>query len=168
MDGSFEEYSGIFPTWGMMLDGVVTELPMSEQYIPDSGLELLPTVVASDCGPAAIIGKNDTYRKTKNGTLRKVNQNGKDGSLGLTRTLRLLPTPVACLSMGYSPETAKTIARGEKHRKSGAQIGSSLNFEPTFLPAYVAGTKNIVNPSFAEMMMGFPLGWTEINASETQ
>lgn len=48
MDGSFEEYSGIFPTWGLMLDGVVTELPMSEQFTPESGLRLLPTIVASE------------------------------------------------------------------------------------------------------------------------
>lgn len=48
MDGSFEEYSGILPTWGMMLDGVVTGLPMSEQFTPENGLRLLRTLVASD------------------------------------------------------------------------------------------------------------------------
>lgn len=40
LGGSFEEYSGIFPTWGMMLDGVVTGLPMSEQFIQEKGLVL--------------------------------------------------------------------------------------------------------------------------------
>ncbi len=48
LEGFFEEYSGIFPTWGMMLDGVVTGLQMSEQFIPEKGLELLPTPTASD------------------------------------------------------------------------------------------------------------------------
>ena len=47
MDGSFEEYSGILPTWGMMLDGVVTGLPMSEQFTEENGLRLLPTPTAN-------------------------------------------------------------------------------------------------------------------------
>lgn len=166
LDGSFEEYSGTLPTWGMMLDGVVTELPMSERFIPENGLPLLPTPVASDCGPVAIIGENDTFRKTSSGTLRKVNKNGKDGSLGLTRTLKLLPTPTANTCKGFCQTTAKRIIAGVKQRDSGAQIGSCLNFEPSFLPVFTEGKKNIVNPLFVEMMMGFPKGWTEINASE--
>lgn len=64
LDGSFEEYSGTFPTWGMMLDGAATGLPMSERFIPESELGLLPTPVASDCGVGAVIGKNDTFRYT--------------------------------------------------------------------------------------------------------
>lgn len=64
LDGSFEEYSGILPTWGMMLDGVVTELPMSERFIPESGLELLPTPTASDwkgCARDRHIGGNNNH-----------------------------------------------------------------------------------------------------------
>lgn len=53
LDGSFEEYSEILPTWGMMLDGVVTELPMSEQFTPENELQLLPTLVASDYNGSA-------------------------------------------------------------------------------------------------------------------
>lgn len=48
MDGSFEVFSGTLPTWGMMLDGVVFELPTSEQYIAEKGLRLLPTVTTMD------------------------------------------------------------------------------------------------------------------------
>lgn len=48
LDGSFEEYCGILPTWGMMLGGVVIELPISEQFIPENGLGLLPTPQSSD------------------------------------------------------------------------------------------------------------------------
>lgn len=164
MDGSFEEFSETFPTWGMMLDGVVTELPMSERFIPENELQLLPTPVASDGGPATIIGKNDRFVRTKNGTLRKHNQNGNNGSLGLTRTLKLLPTPTANMDNGYSPMTAKKIIAGVRQRDSGARIGSCLNFEPTFLPVFTETTKNIVNPLFVEMMMGFPEEWTEIKA----
>ena len=48
MDGSFEEYSEILPTWGLMLDGAVFALPTSEQFIPENGLRLLPTPIATD------------------------------------------------------------------------------------------------------------------------
>ena len=54
MDGSFEEYSEILPTWGLMLDGAVFALPMSEQYIPEKGLQLLPTPTATDYKGGAI------------------------------------------------------------------------------------------------------------------
>ena len=59
LDGSFEEYSEILPAWGMMLDGVVTELPMSEQFTPESGLELLPTPQASDAIAWTKVKKTD-------------------------------------------------------------------------------------------------------------
>ena len=48
LDGSFEEYSGIFPKWGMMLDGVVIGLQMWERFIPEKELESLPLIVESD------------------------------------------------------------------------------------------------------------------------
>ena len=51
-----------------------------------------PTVVTSDATVGAIISKNDIYRKTSTGSLRKINKNGKDGSLGLARTVKMWPT----------------------------------------------------------------------------
>jgi hypothetical protein len=163
MDGSFEEYLGTLPTWGMMLDGVVTGLPMSEQFTPENGSPLLPTPVASDCGPTAIIGKNDTFKMNKSGTLRKINQNGTDGSLGLTRTMKLLPTPTANLEKGYSPGTADKKIKGIKTRDSGAMIGSGLNNEKELRSYYHWEGQNLLNPLFLELMMGFPEQWTEIN-----
>jgi hypothetical protein len=153
MDGSFEEFSGTLPIWGMMLDGVVTELPMSEQFIPEKGSALLPTLVASDCGPAAIIGKNDTFKKNKSGTLRKVNQNGTDGSLGLTRTLRLLPTMTA--------NDWKGCARNR-------HIGSKNNHCSNPLEKLRNGPDDPIylNPNFCEIIMGFPITWTELKHSE--
>ena len=56
---------------------------------------LLPTPMASDATTGAIIGENDTFITTKNGTQRKINQNGTNGSIGLARMVQLLPTPNA-------------------------------------------------------------------------
>lgn len=51
-----------------------------------------PSPVASDAGTGAIIGKEDQFRKTS-GLPRKINRNGKDGSLGLAR-LVLFQSPL--------------------------------------------------------------------------
>ena len=58
-------------------------------------MELLPTPMASDATTGAIIGKNDRFITTGNGTPRKINQNGINGSVGLARMVQLLPTPNA-------------------------------------------------------------------------
>ena len=106
MDGFFEEYSGIFPTWGLMLDGVAFELPMSERFTPENGLRLLPTMGASEWKGA-----------TKK---RYIGSKWYHGS------------------------------------KCAEGLRTSEN-DPQYL-----------NPNFAEVFMGFPMGWTELNASETQ
>lgn len=67
MDGSFEEYYEILPTWGLMLDGVLIEQPMSERFTPESGLRLLPTTVASEGNAVArnrFVG-SQTFRGSK-------------------------------------------------------------------------------------------------------
>ena len=69
----------------------------------ETGYGLLPTVLASDAGCASIIGKEDKYKLTKNGTLRRYNKNGKNSSLSLGRLIRL--------KTGYNltPELAETM-----------------------------------------------------------
>jgi DNA (cytosine-5)-methyltransferase 1 len=54
-----------------------------------------PTPTASDGTSGAVIGKNDTFYTTSTGMPRKVNQNGKDGSVGLGRLVQMWPTPTA-------------------------------------------------------------------------
>lgn len=63
---------------------------------------LLPTPMASDATTGVIIGKNDRFVTTRNGTPRKINQNGQNGSVGLARMVRLLPTPNAREADKYS------------------------------------------------------------------
>jgi hypothetical protein len=62
--------------------------------VPAFYKRLLPTPVASDATTGAIIGRNDQFRMTS-GLPRKINQNGKDGSVGLARLVQFLPTPTA-------------------------------------------------------------------------
>ena len=48
LDGSFEEFSGICPAWGLMLDGVLIQPHGLEPFIDESEFLLLPTPIASD------------------------------------------------------------------------------------------------------------------------
>ena len=86
------------------------------------------------CDNGAIIGKKDVFVTTKNGTPRKVNQNGQNGSLGLARYVQMLPTPQA---RDFKGQCAKTQSCLPNH------FGTSR-----------------LNPLFVAEMMGFPADWT--------
>lgn len=64
MDGSFEEYSEICPSWGLMLDGVLIRPVGLEPYIDESEFSLLPTPTSSMWkGAAAKRYKGSKYYK---------------------------------------------------------------------------------------------------------
>ena len=109
---------------------------------------MLPTPVASDATTGAIIGKNDTFKETS-GLPRKINQNGTDGSVGLARLVKLLPTPTTRDYKGARTEEALEES-GRNHTNS--------------LPDAFAqtGTTSQLNPRFVLEMMGFPPDWTEL------
>jgi hypothetical protein len=145
-------------------------------------MELLPTPMASDATTGAIIGKNDHFITTGNGTPRKINQNGINGSVGLARMVQLLPTPNAReadkYSKKYNPNsqmgtaltamavngmlptpTASCYNTGTPaDRKDGKARKSQLNH----LIARRTGHASQLNPLFVEEMMGFPLMWTTL------
>jgi hypothetical protein len=69
-----------------------------------------PTPVTADAAQGAIIGKNDVYRETS-GLPRKINQNGSDGSVGLSRLVQIMNWPTPTVSTGdYQNQTNGTKA----------------------------------------------------------
>lgn len=119
---------------------------------------MLPTPTASDAGPASILNENTNIVYTGKGTPRKVSNNGVNGSLGLARTVMLLPTPTVNESKN-NPSGASQWARHD-----------SLNVEAAKLQGLnkTTGSDFQLNPLFVEEMMGFPIGWTDLEHSETQ
>lgn len=139
-----------------------------------------------------IIGKNDRFVTTRNGTPRKINQNGQNGSVGLARMVRLLPTPNAReadkYSKKYNPNsqmgTALTamavngmlptpirrdyqpsVSPQTLKRKDGKMRTDSLCNLPVMLGEHclqTGGRTSQLNPLFVEEMMGFPLMWTTL------
>jgi hypothetical protein len=105
----------------------------------------VPTPVASDGTTGSLIGKNDSFYETRTGMPRKVNQNGKDGSVGLGRLVKMWPTPTShnakeCASPSEFTRNTPTLA---------AQAGGKLN------------------PTWTEWLMGWPLEWTDLKPLET-
>lgn len=131
------------PKSGMMRNGIIYQLPALVRLTAAKDCLLLPTPVSSDATTGAIIGKDDTFYQTK-GLPRKVNKNGKDGSIGLARLVKMFPTPASRDWMDNgSPSEYK------RHTPTTASL--------------VGGT---LNPEFVEWLMGFPIGWTELSVLE--
>ena len=88
---------------------LVFQLRASVRTTKEKGYGLLPTPMSSDGTTGSIIGKDDQFRVTKNGTLRKVNRNGVDGSIGLGRLVQLWRTPDAHIGRGPSSKERMTM-----------------------------------------------------------
>jgi hypothetical protein len=106
-----------------------------------------PTPTASDGTSGAVIGKNDTFYTTSTGMPRKVNQNGKDGSVGLGRLVQMWPTPMS------SEHKANRQTR-ENHQNGLTQA------------VLATETGGQLNPTWVEWLMGWPLGWTDLKPLE--
>ena len=73
----------------------------------------------------------------------------------------LLPTPLASQFSMWS--SAKQLLAGKKRRKSGAKIGSHLNYVLAKWHLQNGGSpEGHPDPCFSEKLMGFPIGWTDL------
>jgi len=172
--------SKTWPSWGMTVDGCAYEHPMSGHRITGTGGFYFPTPVSSDGTTGDIIGKNDTFMETKNGMLRKYNQNGTNGSIGLARYVKFWPTPTA--------HNAKETNAPSEHTRNTPTLTAQVNWptprtkgmcggsgawallkkNTTIEEARLMGAGNggKLNPTWVEWLMGWPLGWTNLKQSE--
>lgn len=109
---------------------------------------LLPTPMASDATVGAVIGKDDMFLATGSGMPRKINRNGKNGSLGLARMTGLMCTPTASDWKGGSTRSRKEYQESSLRSQVHAYYGT--------------GRTSQLNPRFVAEMMGFPPEWTEL------
>lgn len=107
-----------------------------------------PTPTASDGTSGAVIGENDRFTLTKNGTIRRHVQTGNNCSLSLGRIVKVWPTP-----SGQEAKNA-TLPPSQKGRD---HIAGRLVDQ---------GVSGQLNPEWVETLMGFPQGWTDINGPQ--
>src|SRR6185437_1357309 len=137
---------------------ILYRLVQPAHRIKGSDYGLLPTPTATDARAGAIIGKNDTFKLTSTGTLRRYTQNGNNSSLSLGRLLTLkiglclLPTPTAQNAL-----KERRIMLPSPSDPNGRSLPQRLSH----MTPDLIGKK--INPQFLEWMMGYPKDWTEIN-----
>jgi hypothetical protein len=141
------------PKWGMMLSGVLWERTTSPLHTEEteSG-SLLPTPTCADATMGAILNDNTKLIMLKLGKLRKISNQGVSGSIGLARTVAMWPTPTCHMSKEQdSPSEATRNTPSLTHLARGGD-----KTQPRHL-----------NPMWVEWLMGWPLGWTDLNVLET-
>ena len=131
-------------------DGFALHIPTQSQ----TGQGLLPTPTASDGTTGAILNEKTQIVYTSNGTPRKLSNTGVNGSLGLARTIMLLPTPTACDPIKQNTGGLhRLLVMGQKY--------SAGDHRATNQPKRIGNERRHLNPQFVEWMMGYPEGWIQ-------
>lgn len=151
--GGLEKFSETWPRWGTMRNGECWEQPMWGLRISGTGFGLLPTPVAD-----AAVGTSTT--KTA------------QGGTPLNHVSVLYPTITAkgnynrkgaSATSGDGLETFVKKYPICQSRDWKGMSGRSLKGEEMDLPSAVGGS---LNPTWVEWLMGWPIGWTELDVLE--
>lgn len=148
--GGLTEYSETWPKWGSMRNGECLERPMSERPTCESESGLWPTPTCGGGGQTLPEGTTPTGKTPE----------GRKQTVCLERYVqqverKVWPTPTVAMAIG-SPGGALTRKTGksrENDRLDYAVEGDAKNGR--------------LNPTWVEWVMGWPLGWTELQPLET-
>ena len=111
-------------------------------------VRMWPTPSASDCGRTAI-----NPHLTKNGTIRHIGKNGAQSYARLDAVVAMFPTPKA--------RDAKDTTRLPPSRLADPGKDSLVQRVGREIQKENGGQ---LNPTWVEWLMGFPVGWTDLDA----
>jgi len=146
-------FSETWPRSGLMLNGKSYQRRPLVPYTSESAYGLLPTPTKTDC-----VDRKPSERmvKTRNGTFRHINKQGSQSCVRFGQIVKHIFLPT--LGKNEPKGASRNRYRGSEHFR-GAKMSEGLRTcedDPIYL-----------HPSFAEAAMGFPIGWTELDAAET-
>ncbi len=162
-------FSGTLPRSGMMRNGRVYERPMSAPHIDENGSGLWPTPRAEE----------------------RQQHNSSDKYVALSKAVRTWPTPrVTTGGMIASKKQVRAVLEGRINERGAGACKLELSVEVaearkdwatptahprTHTPRQVDHGEQLanqvrgqLNPTWVEWLMGFPLGWTDLDVSEMQ
>ena len=142
------------PESGIVANGRLYELQISERPTAAPGGFVLPTPTASD-----------VKRFKPSPADFKAEERGYGLSLPAKVFQQIFPTPTARLPGGH-PHYPSTWIREEKH-KMGMILGVKVCQALSITKEEAIGRGARLNPCFLEWMMGFPIGWTETQKENT-
>ena len=162
-DGS-AEFSQTWTRSGMMLDGNAYQLPTLAPLTDGIASGLLPTPRANDAQKRGNFNVNDL----------------RNGFPAAAKRL-MIPTPMTgSNSLAGGPTNARrawrrlllpTVSRNEFKGSSRDRFAGSKSFRGAKMSEALRSSEGdpiYLNPPFAEVVMGFPIGWTELLDAETQ
>lgn len=113
-----------------------------------TAVRMWPTPSASDCGRTAI-----NPHLTQNGTIRHIGKNGAQSYARLDAVVAMFPTPKA--------RDAKDTTRLPPSRLADPGKDSLVQRVGREIQKENGGQ---LNPTWVEWLMGFPIGWTDLDA----
>jgi hypothetical protein len=132
-----EEWSETWPAWGTMLNGVCYRQRPLVRRISAREYSLLPTPQHHDSRSQGM------QREVKDGRIQAANGGESQSiNLGTMGMMGLLPTP--------TKQDASNNGGPSQEQRNTPPLNS------------VAG--GLLNPQFVEAIMGFPIGWTDLDA----
>lgn len=148
--GGLAEFSETWPRWGSMRNGECLERPIAERPTCESESGLWPTPTCGGGGQTLPEGTTPTGKTPE----------GRKQTVCLERYVqqverKVWPTPTVAMAKGSSGGalTRKTGKSRENDRLDYAVEGDAKNGR--------------LNPTWVEWLMGWPLGWTELQPLET-
>ena len=148
--GGLVEFSETWPRWGSMRNGECLERPIAERPTCESESGLWPTPTCGGGGQTLPEGTTPTGKTPE----------GRKRTVCLERYVqqverKVWPTPTVAMAKGSSGGalTRKTGKSRENDRLDYAVEGDAKNGR--------------LNPTWVEWLMGWPLGWTELQPLET-
>jgi len=156
-----EQYLDRYPKSGTMRNGVLYERVISEHLIRERDGSALHTQKQSD----SILTMNGgslptpTVNEAKNNPYTS-SQWKRNSSLNVEIARMFLPTPT-CHEIKQEPNLESQWIRWEKH-KVGSMLGIQVCRQMNITKEEAIGKAFQLHPHFVEEMMGFPIGWTEL------
>jgi len=134
-----ESFSETWPRQGITVNGVAYQRRILEPATREIGGGLLPTPLASAM---------DRKSKFKQG--------------GTPLLGALLPTPRAAKGMNFRLSENMANLKHKGYLETAMAVKIHRDGETQLTESKEIGENGVLNPSFIEILMGFPLGWTEL------
>lgn len=194
LDGDLSEFSETWPRSGLMRSGIAYRLPPLVPLTAETGFGLLPTPRADERsqgeGAALAYAEAGFKQPTTRNAMRmwptpdayprggpqdaeKRKAGGHSVSLqDAVHSARMWPTPVVTDAIGARNKTSRRTKADESTHNSGTTLTDAMiDAGNLSLETDASGSNRVIggslNPTWVEWLMGFPLGWTALDASET-
>jgi DNA (cytosine-5)-methyltransferase 1 len=177
LEGGLTEFSETWPRSGLMRNGIAYRLPPLAPLTDEIGSGLWPTPRAEDQQTGAHRGKPDTLTAaarlwpTPHGMCspnkRRAGPSGNELGRAVNQSLWATPTALDW----RSAKRIKIDNRSMRRRQLNEQVEAFPTPTANRRSGLQSHGHNVVtgslNPTWVEWLMGFPLEWTVLEASET-